>query len=74
MAVHCHNTPGLPDQTGRLILPRVKRDELYDDIVLAIDAIEHPPHAREDGRPTREDACECAGYLRHALRIIRGTA
>lgn len=38
MAVHCHNTPGLPKQTPRL--PRAERAYIAERLRLALDEIE----------------------------------
>lgn len=48
-------------------LPPVRRDELHDDIALALDAISGP-------RPSARNLAEAASYLRHALRLIVGEA
>lgn len=48
-------------------LPVVHRDELHDDIVLALDAI-------SAHRPSARNIAEAASYLRHALRLIGGAA
>lgn len=65
MAIHCHNTLGLPKQTPAL--PPVRRDQLHDDISLALDAISNP-------RPDDRSLAEARSYLRHALRLIGGVA
>lgn len=46
-------------------LPPVKRDELHDDLVLALDAIDLH-------QPSLQDVRDAASYLRHALQIVRG--
>ena len=48
-------------------LPPVRRDELHDDIALALDSITGP-------RPSARNLAEAASYLRHALRLIGGEA
>lgn len=41
MANHCHNTPGLPDQTP--VLSGEKWAELHDMLTLALDALGDKP-------------------------------
>ena len=49
---------------GQFLLPPVRRDQLHDDITLALDAISAlQPGARE--------IAEAASYLRHALRLVK---
>lgn len=48
-------------------LPPVKRDELHDDIALALDALSCQA-------PLSMNIVEARGYLRHALRVIGGAA
>lgn len=48
-------------------LPPVKRDELHDDLTLALDALDVI-------EPTAQTMREAASYLRHALCIVRGAA
>lgn len=50
---------------GPFALPPIRRDELHDDIALALDAISIP-------RPSDRNLAEAASYLRHALRIVVG--
>lgn len=52
MAVHCHNTPGLPGET---------LSEIHDMLSLALDATERPTGYT---RPERE----ARSYVRAALR------
>lgn len=52
MAVHCHNTPGLPGET---------LSEIHDMLTLALDATENP---RGYPQPLRE----ARSYMRRALR------
>lgn len=52
---------------GQFALPPVRRDQLHDDIALALDAISTP-------RPSDRNIAEAASYLRHALRLIGGAA
>ncbi len=54
-------------ETGLLALPSAQRDELHDDIALALDAI-------SAYRPSEHNLAEAANYLRHALRTIGGEA
>ena len=42
----------------------VRRDQLHDDIALALDAITAP-------QPGPRETAEAASYLRHALRLIK---
>jgi hypothetical protein len=50
---------------GQFALPPVRRNQLHDDIALALDAISAP-------RPSDRNISEAATYLRHALRLIGG--
>lgn len=54
-----------PDH-GAFALPPARRDELHDDIALALDAI--------SAHPSTRNLVEAASYLRHALRLIGGAA
>ncbi|MBJ2153807.1 hypothetical protein [Paracoccus sp. IB05] len=49
---------------GQFHLPPVRRDQLHDDIALALDAITAP-------QPGAREIAEAASYLRHALRLIK---
>ena len=49
---------------GQFHLPPVRRDQLHDDVTLALDAITEPA-------PSPRDLAEAASYLRHALRLIK---
>ena len=49
---------------GQFNLPPVRRDQLHDDITLALDAITAP-------QPGAREIAEAASYLRHALRLVK---
>lgn len=48
---------------GQFLLPPVRRDQLHDDIALALDAI--------SDNPTPQNLAEARSYLRHALRLVK---
>ncbi|MFV0410296.1 MAG: hypothetical protein ACK5LJ_11560 [Paracoccus sp. (in: a-proteobacteria)] len=62
MAIHCHNTPGLPDET---------LSEIHDCLILALDAT-----ARASGysQSEREARSYVRAALRHTAKLIGGAA
>lgn len=49
---------------GQIHLPLVRRNQLHDDVALALDAITATA-------PGPQELAEAASYLRHALRLIK---
>ncbi len=49
---------------GQFHLPPARRDPLYDQVALALDAITAPA-------PGPGEIAEAVSYLRHALRLIK---
>ena len=49
---------------GQFLLPPVRRDQLHDDITLALDAI-------SEHRPSDRNLAEAASYLRQARRLVK---
>lgn len=62
MAIHCHNTPGLPGET---------LSEIYDCLTLALDASERPSGYSQPEREVR--SCVRAA-LRQTAKLMEGVA
>lgn len=62
MAIHCHNTPGLPGET---------LFEIHDSLTLALDASERPSGYSQ---PEREARSYVRAALRQTAKLMEGAA